>query len=447
MNSIATTNKLFFKTVSSLYGLAGADETPASRNTQPRVALSAISSILSSERDLRRIGWQLAKLARHARLTGRMDLVGGISEAITVLPLPDEIKTAGLYYQAVVEKHSGNVKQARVVLAQVASGPANAFRCRAILELGKTFFDTGHPIAAMPLYLEAVRASRAKDFLTSTQAQMMIAVVRSIDGDHRGALRDLDRLWPMVRLASHEHPALRYDYLNSLAIELAETGRIDEAKHVIESALQSPFAHKYPNWRTTRDEIADKERRASYRPRIFSLAGLPPMSAATVPQTMLSELPQAHTSVDARVDPACGMESSSANTAARAIQSQTDMPHSVGGAAPAAAPIDPPGRSAAPRRSASTLSSCFIHGEMAPAARSKPIPILQTALAPTSGYPHGNPHFSGERGRTWARSRPISRVSAPHCQARRDPPDNVCAVVGYPRSPLARGPPDTSIKL
>jgi tetratricopeptide (TPR) repeat protein len=493
MNSSAATNRLFFKTVSSLYGFAGAGETSALRDAQPRFAFSAISSILSSEMELREIGWQLAKLARQACLAGQMDIVKALSEAITALPLPDEIKAAGLYYQAVVEKHSGNVERARVALAQIASAPPCALRCRAILELGKTFFDAGQPITAMPLYLEAIRASRTKDFLTGTQAQMMIAVVRSIDGDHRGALGDLERLWPMVRLASHEHPALRYDYLNSLAVELAETGRIEEAKHAIEIALRSPFADMYPNWRTTRDEIDDKGRRTSYRSRIFSLAGLLLVSAATVPQTTLLELPQADPGIAGHADLALAVGSPSANTAGPATESRTDTPP------PAAAPIDPAGQSASgarrkfrklgeqlvlpmadlptggrphpvlsrraaptgpsqvepdatsPRRNPSTLSSCFINEEIAPRAISKPITILQTALAPSSGYPHRNPHFSGKRGRTFqiasARSRPISQVSAPHCPARREPPDNVRAAGGNPRSPLARGPPDTSIKL
>jgi hypothetical protein len=493
MSTNAATTRLFFKTVSSLHGFAAADVIGDQRDVLLRLALDTISTTFTSERDLTIIGWKLSKLACHARLAGRMDVVRGVSETITALALPDQIKNVGRYYKAIVEKDHGNVECARLILTQIACGPPSLIRCRAILELGKTFFDAAEPRAALPFYVEAIRASDGVDLLASTVSRMMVAVVRSIDGDHSGALGDLEQLWPIVRVASHEHPALRYDYLNSLSVELAEIGRIQEAKHAIEIALRSPFADRYPNWKTTRDEIADKERRTSYRPRIFSLAGLLLVSAATVPQTTLLELPQADPGVAGHADLALAVGAPSANTAGPATESRTDTPP------PAVAPIDPAGQSASgarrkfrklgeqlvlpmadlptggrphpvlsrraaptgpsqvepdatsPRRNPSTLSSCFINEEIAPRAISKPITILQTALAPSSGYPHRNPHFSGKRGRTFqiasARSRPISQVSAPHCQARREPPDNVRAAGGNPRSPLARGPPDTSIKL
>ena len=335
MSSNAATNRLLFKTVSSLYGFAGAQAIPALHDAWPRLALSAVSLSATSEQGLTAIGWQLVKLARQAATARRMDVVRKASEAIIRLPVTDEIKTIGHFYGAVVEEHAGNVEHARLVLTQVACAPLSPCRARAILELGKTLFDAGQPASALPLYVEAARVAQEKDLVAAIRAQMMIAVVRSTDGDHHGALGDLDRLWPMVRLASYEHPALRYDYLNSLAVELAETGRVEEAKHAIGIALRSPFACRYPNWKATRDEIADKERSISYRPRIFSLAGPPPVSAATVPGTTLSELPQTRSSVDARVDPDSGIEQRSPSKTDPAIDSRTD-------AHPAAAPTASP---------------------------------------------------------------------------------------------------------
>ena len=153
----------------------------------------------------------------------------------------------------------------------------------------------------------------------------MISVVRGIDGDHRGALADLERLWPMVRLASYEHPALRYDYLNSLAVEMAETGRIAEAKHAIGIALRSPFADRYPNWRATQDEIADKERLVSYRPRIFSLAGPVLLAAGPVAQEGLPE----PLKPDSRVDREFAIEASSPRAATPAIDPRIEPPTSA----------------------------------------------------------------------------------------------------------------------
>jgi hypothetical protein len=448
MNSKTATSKRFFKNVSSLYGFAGADETSALRNAQPRVvALSAISSILSSEPELRTIGWQLAKVARHARLAGRMDVVKDVSETIIGLTLPDEIKTAGRYYQAVAEKHSGNVALARVTLAQIASGPPSAFRCRAILELGKTLFDAGHPIAAMPFYLEAARASREEDFLTTVAAQIMIAIVRSIDGDHRKALADLNRLWPMVHLASYEHPALRYEYLNSLAVELAEAGRIEEAKHVIETALRSPFADRHPNWRETSEEIADKERRISYRPRIFSLA-VPSLMGA---HTTFSDVPQADTDSDGGVELACDIEARSASSSFPATHSRPDRQSAVYEAVSVAEVIDLVTSPAMGRRpKPSTLASCFIRGGIGSAAIPKPITILQTALALDSRRFLNRASVSGGKLFRTPPAIPVpsgmSESSESACQARGDRPDNIWAHLGYPKSPLARGPPTVGKK-
>jgi hypothetical protein len=171
---------------------------------------------------------------------------------------------------------------------------------------------------------------------------------------------------------------LRYDYLNSLAVELAETGRIEEAKDAIGIALRSPFADRYPNWTATRGEIADKERRTSYRPRIFSLAGPLLVSAPTPPETTLRELPQERTRVDARLDPDSGTAPASLSKTDPATESRTEACRTVVDAA-SPAPMDP------------------------------------------------REHSLGS--------------------VRRNPPDVLWAAAGYPKYPLARGPPATSIKL
>jgi hypothetical protein len=440
MSSSAANNKLFFKNVSSLCGFAGAEALPAQRDAWPSLALSTISLRVTSQQRLKAVGWQLVKLARHASLTRRLDVVRDVSEAIVGLPLPEEIKTVGRYYQAVVEKHNGNVEHARLVLAEVASGSTSAYKGRALLELGWTYVDADETMAALPFYLEATRASRAVDLLTGTQARIMIAVVRSIDDDHRGALGDLERVWPMVRLASHEHPALRYDYLNSLAVELAETGRIEEAKHAIEIALRSPFAAKYPNWKATRDEIANKERHTSYRPRLFSLAGPALVRGATAAQTSLSGPLQTQTDLDARVDLSFGIErpSAAAINSPTGIQSRTDN-------AMSGPPMGPAGLCAIPHRVLLTSSSCFIREEMTPGVISRQIANFQPALAPNSWkFLNTAPECAALRAAP-AYSR-ISENSASCCDTGGDPPDDVRRADGYPKSPLARGPPAIPIK-
>jgi hypothetical protein len=54
------------------------------------------------------------------------------------------------------------------------------------------------------------------------------------------------------------HPHVYYDYLNSLAAELANNGRLTEARNASRIVLASPFTRAYPEWRETYDEISVK---------------------------------------------------------------------------------------------------------------------------------------------------------------------------------------------
>jgi hypothetical protein len=59
-------------------------------------------------------------------------------------------------------------------------------------------------------------------------------------------------------------PQMYYDYLNSLAVEYGELGRLDEAARASRMALSSSFAGAYPEWRQTLDDIESKRQRPSH---------------------------------------------------------------------------------------------------------------------------------------------------------------------------------------
>ncbi|HYV03566.1 MAG TPA: hypothetical protein VFB82_03210, partial [Blastocatellia bacterium] len=107
------------------------------------------------------------------------------------------------------------------------------------------------------------------DLVTLAYAQSMTAIVRGIQGDHGQALAHLEELFPLVRTIGKHYPVLYYDFLNSLAVELGEVGRITEAEQACAVALASPFAGVHPNWAETRDEIAAK--RISATPSIVAV--------------------------------------------------------------------------------------------------------------------------------------------------------------------------------
>ena len=83
----------------------------------------------------------------------------------------------------------------------------------------------------------------------------MVAATKGMDGDHRGAVADLESLLPAVRAVSTYRPQFLYDYANSLAVELCEVGRLAEAENACRIVLASPFASAYPECRETWDDI------------------------------------------------------------------------------------------------------------------------------------------------------------------------------------------------
>jgi hypothetical protein len=83
----------------------------------------------------------------------------------------------------------------------------------------------------------------------------MAAVINGLEGNHRRAVVLLENLFPLANTVRSSQPHLYYDYMNSLAVELCEVGRMEEAKNVSRIVLASPFADAYPEWRETRDEI------------------------------------------------------------------------------------------------------------------------------------------------------------------------------------------------
>jgi hypothetical protein len=159
--------------------------------------------------------------------------------------LPSEVQIIGQYYQAYCQQQAGQTDASRVTLSKVADEAPPGYRERAILELGGSYIDSGESQASAPYCVEAARAARRTDFLTHVQAIWNLAIVRSVDGDHRGALQDLEQLSPVISALGRYHPTLYYDHFNSLAVEMSAVGRNREAKQIISKLLALPIAGRY----------------------------------------------------------------------------------------------------------------------------------------------------------------------------------------------------------
>jgi tetratricopeptide (TPR) repeat protein len=212
------------------------------------------------------LGDRLVALAEHAYSLRDTDAFEKTSDFLMILPLGAEYQSVGRYYQALCILRRGASFEARTLLEQVAGTLPIRFRAKALLATSGTYYRCDDLQSFLLLNVEASRAAACsdwRDLQTFVKSQRNIVVLKSVDGDHHGALADLERLFPLARALGRWQPYLYYEHLNSLAVELMEVGRLEEARNASKIALASPFAGAYPEWRETGDEIELRGRRAS----------------------------------------------------------------------------------------------------------------------------------------------------------------------------------------
>jgi len=257
-------------------------EATAPHSYYQRLIGSLLAHNLYTTEGFQSVGRQLTEIARHAYFAQQMDVVEQVSQVMLALPISKELKAAALYYQAIYRWRQGNADEARRLLERVTEESASDYRARAWLTIGATYFGQGKADAALPFYVVAGKAAIGCDLLTLAESQKMIAVVRSLHGEHKQALGNLEQLFPLARAVGKHYPALYYDYLNSLAVELGEVGRLDEAEAACAIVLASPFSTAYPNWAETCDELEAK--RTSATPSIVAVSLAPEPAPQAQPQ-------------------------------------------------------------------------------------------------------------------------------------------------------------------
>jgi hypothetical protein len=211
--------------------------------------------------------------ADQAFSTRQYDTLGALSKVLLSLPLSPQVESIGHFYEAlsVTRLGRGDTVRGTSLLKQVAERGPIQYRARAMLALGARSVNVGDNNAALPWYGEIMRIAareRAVDPPTLYFARQVTAIIRARNGDHKGAIRELEEMFPLARLASYKEPRAYSVHLNSLAVELAEVGRLEEAAQASTIACSSPYAPAYPEWQETFDEISLKRRRAS-RSRII----------------------------------------------------------------------------------------------------------------------------------------------------------------------------------
>jgi tetratricopeptide (TPR) repeat protein len=254
-------------------------DTSAQRSYYQNLIYSLVSHSIYIPESFQNLGRQLEGIARHAYIARQIDAVEQASRIMLDLPGSSQLKSVARHYQALCAKQKGDFDGARKLLERVVEEAPLQYKTRALQAIGATYHEQGEIDAALPFYIAAGKAAIDCDPITLCGSQKMIAIVRSIHGDHKQALDDFERLFPLIRAIGKYYPAFYYEYLNGLAVELGEVGRLDEARNVCQIALASPFAPAYPEFAETRDELEAK--RTSATPSIVALSQASPKAKPT----------------------------------------------------------------------------------------------------------------------------------------------------------------------
>ena len=208
--------------------------------------------LFQSASDFQEVGKRLISLAENARVLRQMDQVEDVAQILSNIPLR-EYQLIGQYYLNVCDYKKGELEKTQRVFEQVAETPflPSYYRGRAMLSLAAIAARKGDYTTELYYGLESLQVS--SDISIRLEALKGIAVIKAKHRDHYQALKEIEGLKTMLRYAN---PVMYYDCLNSLAVELGEVGRIEEATNVSNIVLASPFTFAYPQWRETGQDLA-----------------------------------------------------------------------------------------------------------------------------------------------------------------------------------------------
>ena len=251
---------------SSNAGFADSEIVVSSRGELiQRIVASHLAETVYSQEGLLKLTNTLIHFAEQAYALRDMDTLQEVSRVLMNLPIASS-RQIGFYYHALAINRTGQKDEAAALLETVADNAPITYRARAIQTLGANHFDEGLPEDALRFQLDALRVASDKNahgLQTILLANLEISHVKSDTGDHKGALRVLESISPLVQIVRLQNPLYFYFYHNELAVEFGELGLVAEAKAASNIALASPYAPAYPEWAETRLELEAKRTTAT----------------------------------------------------------------------------------------------------------------------------------------------------------------------------------------
>jgi tetratricopeptide (TPR) repeat protein len=216
--------------------------------------------LLSGVASYQRLGNRLIQLAEQAHAFRQFEKVKELGQLLSNIPIKN-YQAIGHYFLAVAANSMGNGDQARAreLFENVVDTAPQRYKAKALLSLAAISAHKGNFDSELFYFVEGLKAST--DLVTTLSAHQGIAIIKAKEGYNKSSLRDLENMESLMRYVPHRNQIV---YLNSLAVELGEAGRMDEAECVSRITIASPFAPYYPEWQSTYSEIRSKRKRPRY---------------------------------------------------------------------------------------------------------------------------------------------------------------------------------------
>jgi tetratricopeptide (TPR) repeat protein len=205
--------------------------------------------LVSNIADFQELGIRLVHEAQDAHAHRQADRLGEVAAILHHFPI-HEYRIVGQYYIGWCTHRKG--EEAGNLFEKIIE-ESDFYRALALIEMGSSEAKKGNFDSGIKLYSDAIKYALTPHAIV--RAARSIAAIKGMEGYHKQAIKDLERIAPLVRFSQ---PVEQFQYLNSLAVELGETGRIEEAGSICRVVLASPYVFAYPEWRETAQEIAGR---------------------------------------------------------------------------------------------------------------------------------------------------------------------------------------------
>src|ERR1051325_1069379 len=179
--------------------------------------------VFGSFLDFQSWGQGLIATAEAAQDFRQTDMLEELGTVLSYSPI-QEHRYIGSYYLAWCAYRKG--ENAQKAFEEVVE-KSITYKAKGLISLAAVTSVNGDYHIGSKYYAEAVRIDASPSIIVP--AARSIAVIKSLEGSHKSALADLERIAPLAR---HAGPKIYFDYLNSLAVELLEVGRVTESQNI-----------------------------------------------------------------------------------------------------------------------------------------------------------------------------------------------------------------------